>query len=267
MHDHASGSWDRPGVLEDALVDLGAALDYPPTPPLAASLATHLRGTGAAEPRLRRPLLGSWRRSLVLGILAALLLVGVATALGIGLGGLRIVFTTQTPSPLPLPSGVIGSRVLGTETDIASARQWAGFTVRVPQLDALGAPDHVFFSSLPRGGTVALTWTGRVGYPADRSGVGVVVTQFRADIDPGIFEKLVNSGQTTVTPATVNGVPGWWISGGEHYFFYRDADGNVVNTTLRLVGETLLWEERGIVYRVEGAPSLEAAQRIAVSLR
>ena len=58
----------------------------------------------------------------------------------------------------------------------------------------------------------------------------------------------------------------WWIAGGDHFFFYRDAQGNVVDTTLRLADNTLIWEEAGVTHRVEGAPSLAAAIRVAESL-
>ena len=63
--------------------------------------------------------------------------------------------------------------------------------------------------------------------------------------------KLILEG-TKVEKVTVNGQPGWWVEGGVHAFFYRDATGEVVDTTLRLVGSTLLWEEAGVAYRVEG---------------
>jgi hypothetical protein len=33
------------------------------------------------------------------------------------------------------------------------------------------------------------------------------------------------------------------------------------------VSSALLWEEKGVTYRVEGAPSLEAALEVAGSLR
>jgi hypothetical protein len=41
----------------------------------------------------------------------------------------------------------------------------------------------------------------------------------------------------------------------------------MVDETLRLVGDTLVWEASGLTLRVEGAPSLEAALRVAASLR
>jgi hypothetical protein len=112
---------------------------------------------------------------------------------------------------------------------------------------------------------VTLAWGDRPGYPAADDGIGLVITEFEADIGPSTFEKMVDEG-STVQAVTVNGLPGWWVAGGTHFFFYRDPDGKIVETTIRLVGSALLWEEEGLVIRIEGAPNLEAAQKVAASL-
>jgi hypothetical protein len=92
-----------------------------------------------------------------------------------------------------------------------------------------------------------------------------VVTQFRADIGPQTFEKVILSG-TRVEPTAVSGSPAYWIEGGEHYFFFRDANGQVLDATIRLVGSTLMWERDGLTVRIEGAPSLADAVRVAESM-
>ena len=51
---------------------------------------------------------------------------------------------------------------------------------------------------------------------------------------------------TQVEAVTVNGQNGWWVEGGVHAFFYRDATGAFVDTSLRLVGSALIWEESGL---------------------
>jgi hypothetical protein len=113
---------------------------------------------------------------------------------------------------------------------------------------------------------VALAWTNRPGLPADpESGLGVVITQFRADIGPQTFEKLLSQG-VVVEQVVVGSTTGYWLEGGQHFFYFRDADGNVVDSTIRLVGTTLLWERDGYTARIEGAPDAEAATRIAESM-
>jgi hypothetical protein len=56
------------------------------------------------------------------------------------------------------------------------------------------------------------------------------------------------------------------VAGGDHFFFYRDETGRMVDTTLRLAGDTLIWEEAGVTHRVEGAPTLADALRVAESI-
>jgi hypothetical protein len=65
----------------------------------------------------------------------------------------------------------------------------------------------------------------------------------------------------------VNGAPGLWISGAPHIFWYLTPDGEFIDESRRMVGDTLAWERDGILYRIEGAISLERALEIAVSMR
>jgi hypothetical protein len=218
--------------LEERLLDLGTAIAFPATPPISTLVADRLR---QPPPRLwfGRPV----GRALVLALVATILLVGIAAAFGIGLGGLRLVFG---PAPSPLPSMVAGPG-LGEPTTLAEARDRVTFSLRVPGLPGLGDPDLVYLAEPPTGGAVTFLYRGRDGFPADpATNVGLIVTQFRADIGPEIFEKLLNSG-VRVTAARVGDQDAWWIAGGNHFFFYRDAQGNVVDTTLRLAGDTLIW--------------------------
>jgi hypothetical protein len=242
--------------LEAALSDLAAAIDWPATPALAPSVAASIRA--GSLPRER------WlpaRRGLVLGILAALLVAGLATAIGFALGGLRI--TTGPPPGSALPASVVAERGFGEPVGMDQAAQSLG-ELLLPTDPALGDPDHVFFDS--RTQSVALTWGERPGLPADRaSGLGIVVTQFRADIGPQTFEKVINSG-TRIEPASVGGATAYWIEGGQHYFFFRGANGQVLDANIRLVGTTLMWERDGLTVRIEGAPSLADAVRIAESM-
>lgn len=245
-------------TLEARLADLAAAVAFPATPPLAALVGE----------RLQRPLprLGFGRpvsRGLALAIAATLLLVGIAAAVGIALGGLRLVFGPAAFSPLP---SLVAGPGLGEPTSLGEARTQVTFTLRVPSLPALGEPDLVYLAEPPKGGAVTLLYGARPGFPAGaETAVSLIITQFRADIGPEVFNKLIEAS-VTVTATRLHGVPAWWVAGGDHFFFYRDAAGRMVDTTLRLAGETLIWEEAGVTHRVEGAPSLAEALRVAESL-
>ena len=244
--------------LDTRLADLGASIAFPATPPIAALVAERLSGQ-PLRTGLRRP----FTRGLALALAATLLLVGIAAAVGIALGGLRLTFG---PPPSPLPSFAVGPG-LGNPTSLADARSGVTFTLRVPSVPDLGQPDLVYLAKPPAGGAVTLLYGPRKGFPANsKTGIGLVITQFRADIQSELFEKLIDSG-VSVTATRVHGLAAWWIAGGDHYFFYRDANGRVVDTTLRLAGDTLIWEEGRVTHRVEGAPSLAAALLVADSLR
>jgi hypothetical protein len=149
---------------------------------------------------------------------------------------------------------------------LARARRSVTFGLRVPDLVELGEPDLVYLAEPPVGGAVTLLYGERPGHPADpATKIGLIVTQFRADIGPELFEKLIDSG-VRVAASKVGDADAWWIAGGDHFFFFRDATGRVVQSTLRLAGDTLIWEEGGVTYRVEGASTLAVAVRVAESL-
>jgi hypothetical protein len=245
--------------LEARLAELGPEIAFPATPPLVTLVGARL-GQPGRRFGLGRPI----GRGLALALIATLLLAGIAVAFGIGLGGLRLIFG-PAPTFSPAPSLVVGPG-LGTPTSLDAARNQVTFDLRVPTLTELEEPDLVYLAEPPAGGAVTLLYAERPGFPADpASGIGLIVTQFRADIGPDVFEKLINGG-VSVQPARVHGEPAWWVAGGDHFFFYRDAHGVRVESTLRLASPTLIWEEGGVTHRVEGAPSLAEAVRVAESL-
>jgi len=248
----------RGAPLEDRLLELGTALAFPTTPPIAALVADRLR-----QPPRRFGLLRPISRGMALALAATVLLVGVVTAFGLGLGGLRLTFGPVSFSPMP---SLLAGPGLGEPTSLASARQQVTFPLRVPALTELGDPDLVYLADPPAGGAVTLLYGERDGFAADpTTGIALIVSQFRADIGPEVFEKLIDSG-VSVTSASVHGHAAWWVAGGDHFFFYRDANGRIVDTTLRLASDTLIWEEGGVTHRVEGASSLADAVRVAESL-
>jgi hypothetical protein len=249
----------RMRTLEQELDLLRPAVALPPTPDIAEAVIEHLRGTAVAA-RPRRPWL-----AFGLAVVALLVFAAAAAAIAWAIGGVRLTFTEATPSPAP--SVVAPGRVPGAAVSLAEARSAVDFPILLPELDGLGPPDAVRLDRRrPSGGSVALIYGARPGYPADAAGGGLVITEFRADIGPEVFEKLVHSG-VRVDETSVAGGPAYWVSGGAHFFFYRDASGRMVDETMRLVGDTLIWESMGLTLRVEGAQSLEVARRIAASLR
>ena len=65
---------------------------------------------------------------------------------------------------------------------------------------------------------------------------------------------------------TVDGAPGYWVSGDAHLFFFTDADGDFIDDGRRWVGDALVWSDGTTTYRLESALGLEASIRLAESL-
>ena len=285
-----SVAFPSPGATTPGAVDLAASVrrrieQRPPR----ASIWQRLRWaagpggaqTGAAigaQSRLGgRPI----RRGVVLALAALLILAAVAGAVGLGLPGLRIIFG-QPPSPQPTaggsqpgqtgasgatPSATLaplgGSLALGDAVSFAEAQRQAGFDVVLPTDPDLGQPDASYLN----GQRVGLIWATRPGLPGTESpGVGLVISEFRGNVDERYFEKILGP-DTTLTRVTVGGSPGYWISGAPHFFFYIDPKGQAVNDDHPTVGDVLLWTNGDVTYRLETSLGMAAAIRLAESLR
>lgn len=289
-------------ALERALRDLGPHLDHPPTPDLAGRVRARLAATPVPP---SRPTWWHVPRRPTVAVVTLIVLLGVGLALApggpraiadrLGLRGVTITYATptssspangttrpsatagsigtaaRTPTPTLAPtatatrSPVDPAFGFGPPLTLDEARRRVPYPILVPTLPELGAPDEVYVGSAPVEGQVALVYRPRPDRPLGGA-VGLLVTQFRGATDPGLFKKIVDPA-TTVESLTVNGGRGYWIAGAPHQFLYLDQDGAVRAETLRLAGDTLLWEQDGRTLRIEGARSRDEALRIAASLR
>jgi RNA polymerase sigma-70 factor (ECF subfamily) len=174
-------------------------------------------------------------------------------------------------SAAPGASGSLaGGLGLGERDTLVEAQARVGFPVLVPA--SLGAPDEVYVSTQPPGGQVALVYRPRPDLADTRSGgqagAGLLLAEFRGDlnVDRGFIAKGLGPN-TTIETVAVEGGAGLWIAGRPHSFFYRDANGQVRDETVRLAGNTLLWERGPLTLRLEGAATRDDALRIATALR
>jgi hypothetical protein len=272
-------------ALGGALRDLSSSLAYPPAggeggrPDLAAATRARIveLGVRPALPGTRRWFgLGvrPMRRGLVLALAALLILAAIAGAVGLGLPGLRIIFG-DVPSPPPVASPTasgsasaspspLGSGLgLGTALPLADAEARAGFDLILPADPAIGPPDVAY----AMGRRVNLVWASGPALPdSDVDGIGLLISEFQGRVDPGFYNKIVDSG-SKLTRVTVDGSPGWWISGAPHFFYYINPEGNAVEDTHRQVGDTLLWTTGDVTYRLESSLGMEGAISLAESLR
>ncbi|HJW49354.1 MAG TPA: hypothetical protein VJ726_08055 [Candidatus Limnocylindria bacterium] len=257
----------REDELEATLTDLGGRLAYPRPTRLGDAVRARLH-----EPRPRRwwdailspryafaPALAT----LLLILVVSLAATPAAADLFLRLRGIDIFQSTATPAPAASPAVPFP----GERVSLDEARRRAPF-LRAPVDPRLGAPDQVYVDTIPAGDRVTLVYVSRQGIPVSRdAGVSAVVVVFRAQIDESLFAKVAVIPGTRIDEVTVNGGRGFWLEGTPHQFFYRDSAGNPSPETLRLAGNTLLWEQGGVTFRLEAQLERDDAVRIATSFR
>ncbi|HKF17610.1 MAG TPA: hypothetical protein VKF14_10520 [Candidatus Dormibacteraeota bacterium] len=242
--------------LEARLTDLAAAIEWPQTPDLRPSVRS---GIITSRRRRRRQL----RLLLIAAALALALIGGAAAAAYIELRGATIQTVPTLPSPAPTRSGPIGTRLeLGERyPSVAAAEQAAGFKVLVPT--SLGQPDEVYFRR--SADVLTLVYHPRADLPATSDPeVGALVMEAKASVDERSFGKVVGPGGR-VEPVTVNGGRGFWISGAPHGFFFYAGGGTA--DQFRLAGDVLIWNQGGLVVRIESALDEPKALALAGTMR
>ncbi len=288
-------------VLERALRAVGTEVAYPPTPEVASTVRRRIaaqpirpRPWWLPSPAARRRLTFALALLLVIALaLGAFPPVRKGIARRLGLANVEIINVTAVPSPTPLPTATstetsAASAIatatpatptgtaptmtatptpdtlgLGARTTLADAQVRVAFTVRAPGLPDFSTPDEVYIGQPPPGGRVSLLYRVRSGLPGIAgTEIGLLLQEFRGGIDAGYFGKGIPPG-SRVEPVTINGAQGYWIEGGLRFFVYRDANGVTQTENTRVAGNTLLWEQGGVVYRLESSLPKDAAIRIA----
>jgi hypothetical protein len=224
--------------LEARLRALAADAEWPATPEFEIPMAS-------AQPRRRRA------RRVLAAALAALVLVPAAGAAAFPQArddvleflGLRHVRIERVPAPPP------GARPeleddLGARVTAAAAQRRAGFTPLIPR--ALGTPDRIRVTDK----RISLVYAPRPGLPKlDEVDAGLILTESRGGIEGAYLKKLAYTG-ATVRRTDVDGHGGAFISGG-HAYLYVDEHGKVREEQPLVAGPTLIWEQDGLVMRLE----------------
>lgn len=242
--------------LERALLELGRHLEYPLTPDIAGTVRARLAERRPA-PRWTR------RRALALALVVLAVAAGAVMAVPqartavldwLGIRGVEIEFVESLPEVR-----VEGELALGERVTLAQARARAPYRVLVPTLEGLPAPDEVYLA-----GGAGRTRISFVYGSASR--VRLLLTQFRGNRAPELVKKVLGPG-TKASFVTVDGSPAVWLDGKPHRFLYVDPSGEPREETLRLAGNTLLWQRGELTLRLEGRLSREEALDVARSVR
>jgi hypothetical protein len=272
--------------LAAACAELGTQIAWPETPDVRGRVLARIQ----AEPRRTPWWRAGWSPrygfapaivTIAIALLAVLAVSPEARATATDILRLRGVqiFRGPVPTPSPTPSRSPGSILsptpspalgLGTLVTLDEAKTRAGYAVVAPTDALLGAPDEIRVRAVPGTMAVSFVYTDRPGIPLSAAaGIAALVTEFGGGtVDEQFFGKVLGA-DTTLEKVVIDGEPGFWIQGKPHSFFYRGAGstGSVDQETLRLAGNTLIWQRKGLLVRLEAQIDKATALRIAASFR
>lgn len=230
---------------------------FPPTPAIAEVVRRRVEAKPVPSRLVRR-------RVFVLAV--AVVVVGLAAAFSVPQARSTILdwlgfeggVTVERVGSLPAVPAGAGSEV-GERISLADARRRAGFPIVVPAARGLDHPDAVYLGHFAVDEVTLLY--GRPGR------IRLLLTEADGELDVTFAGKLVGAS-TRIDQLRLIGKPALWIEGAPHEFFFRTRrNGPVVNGTLRLARNTLLWQRGPLVLRLEGAMTRAQALEIARSVR
>jgi hypothetical protein len=242
-------------TVEHDLRALAAGLPDPPD--LRPRVLVALREAAA---RRRR------RRVAVLAL--AVFLLAPATALAVspdlrdrvletfGLRGVTVDRVTHIPTVSPAAR----SLQLGDRISLTQARK--ALQVRFHSPKALGAPDAIFQEQLQAGVDVTLLYEPRT--VAGRLGVRrrVLVSILRGTLDKQLLGKTIGFA-TKSRQFSLDGGQAILLTGKPHILVIFRRGNTIETTDTRMAGNTLLWQRRALLVRVEG--NLPEARLIAIA--
>ncbi len=93
----------------------------------------------------------------------------------------------------------------------------------------------------------------------------LVLSQARGAIYDGFIKKTGGRG-TIINEVTVDGEPGLFVDGPEHFVMFLDENGFISDEQTYLAGTVLLWNRGDLLLRLEGDLTLEEALELAESV-
>jgi hypothetical protein len=259
-------------LFEKQLLSISKGLDYPPTPDIAGSVMTRLRG--ATRPRFisRRFV---WSLTVILILFSSLMLIPPARAAiieFIQIGVVRIfraeptslvppnqeipstvVPVTATPVPTSQPLIPILENLAG-EMTLEEAQKAVNYPILLPSYPPdLDKPDRIFVQDAD-GKMTVLVWLDPQ-HPDQ-----VLMSLHFLPAGSWAIKKIE---PTHIQETTVNSQRAIWAIGP---YPLRLSNGDL--DLVRLIdGHVLIWEEGNITYRLETDLSLEEAVKVAESLQ
>ncbi|HVY95487.1 MAG TPA: hypothetical protein VHA54_00875 [Solirubrobacterales bacterium] len=256
--------------LERELRELAAAVEFPPTPPLAARVGREVAERRPEPVRRRR----APRLRLVFAIVVALLVLAASAVAAIPsardsvlkLLGLRATTIERVPA-LPENLRAKPQWHLGRAAkSLDAVRAELAFTPLLPT--GLEGPNGIFTGlegaevELP-GSALTLTYPPQPGLPRSRlTGVGLLVVELHGRFWPGFVGKLAPRG-VRIEKFGIDGDYAIWVEGLHDFFFHA---GSYRRARSRLAASTLLVQRGETMVRIEGEIGKAKAIEIARSL-
>lgn len=252
--------------IEELLTRTAGMVEFPETPDLSSAVEQRIRAQSETVPRpVPRSRFVFALAAVVLVLLAFFAIAGDArraVAEWLGVSGVRIEVDEGSRSPA-VPSTPV-DLALGERMTLAEARQLVDFQIAAAGI--LGDPDQVWVDDSVQRPRVSFVFEETPDLPADEiTGVGAVLTQFRAGVHPHAMKKVAGT-DTEIEFTELNGRPAYWIEGAPHEVVLLDTSGAALPLTSRLAGNVLLWESGEITLRLESGLSFEGALRVAHSI-
>jgi Domain of unknown function (DUF4367) len=254
--------------LERELKELGALIDYPPTPDVAHA-ARNLLDEEDGQPQRFRMAFPTMRWA---AVAAAFVLVVAVPTLSPSLRATVSDWfvaedfhsarapaldagSSEKQSEAPAAgvsksdtSPALAPRFSGERISLREARARMDGALLLPRTTKLGEPDEIYAAGTSRKKDVTLVYKGGLP-PLGDTGISLVLTEVPGDLEPAYLR-----GKTTLRSelerVSVDGGPGYWSAAGH-----------------RLPGYVLLWEQGGVALRLEADVQKEQAIRIAESVR
>lgn len=253
--------------LESRLHALGADIEYPPTPPIAAEVGRDLREQ--PSPRLHARRAPGLRFVIIAAAVLLVLAAGATAAVPsardavlefLGLRGETIEHIPRLPVNVRAKPGWH----LGRPTTLEAAETAMPFSPLLPA--DLGEPNGVFVSGEVPGGALTVTYAPQPGLPHSRfTGVGLLVNELNGHFAPAFHGKLLPPG-ATIERLGINGSYAIWIEG-LHVFFFKPSDHIFHLGRARLAANALLIQRGEVMVRLEAEFDKPTAIEIARSLR
>lgn len=242
--------------LEGALIDLGDLIDWPVGGDLSTGVLAKIKVLTRSPRHWLAPALAA------LALLVVLLVSPPgreAVAWLLEVAGIKLEFkelTVPTTSPSVL--------AVGEEVPLAAAQAAVDFPLRLPR--SLPDPDSIQIASWGEGKQVVMAWDASSQLPeVFETGIGLLIVQFEARVEEDLLTKNATEA-TVVEHVTVQGFPGFFLSGAPHTVFFLDPGEMIFEDSVRLAANVLIWEADGITYRIESELGLEETLEIAESL-